>query len=89
MKKIVFGFIACGVAVVATSALAEPRITTAPPDQTLVQRIQHFGWPDRPSGPGGPPYSGVNSCDAVQEVCGSRWVPGGLNYSRCMLQLGC
>jgi len=89
MKKIVFGLIACGAGVVATSAVAEPSFRTVPPVQSMIQRTQHFGWPDRPSGPGGPPYYGVNSCDAVQEMCANQWQVGGPYFNRCMALRGC
>ncbi len=89
MKKIVFGLIACGAGVVATSAVAEPSFTKVPPVQSMIQRTQHFGWPDRPGGPGGWPAYGTNSCDAVQAMCADQWQVGGPYYSRCMALRGC
>lgn len=88
MKKIVFGLIACGAGVVATSAIAEPSFTKVPPVQSMFQRTQHFGWPDRPGGPGGWPNY-VNSCDAVQLSCADQWQVGSRIYDRCMALRGC
>lgn len=83
MKKIVF--IAFGSSMIATTAIAEPRITTAPAVQSMVQQVQHYGWPDRPGGPG-PVWSG---CNSVQQICAQRWIPGGHRYNRCMALRGC
>lgn len=90
MKKIVFGLIACGAGVVATSVAAAPSIgvTAMPPAQSMIKRTQHFGWPDRPGGPGGWPNY-VNTCDAVQLSCADQWQVGSRIYDRCMALRGC
>jgi hypothetical protein len=86
MKKIVFGFIAFSSSVIATAAMAAPKIPTAPAAQSMVQQAQHFGWPDRPGGPGG---WGEGVCYGVQQMCAQQWIPGDQQYNLCMASRGC
>ncbi len=88
MKSIMFGLVACGAGVLATSAMAQPRISIAPSARPMVQNVQKFGWPDRPGGPGGTPYYAIN-CEAVQVTCADQWEVGGHYYNRCMWLNGC
>ncbi|WP_325025885.1 hypothetical protein [Hyphomicrobium sp.] len=88
MKSITIGLIACAAGVFAQAAIADPRISVAPAARPLVHKVQKFGWPDRPGGPGGTPYYAVN-CEATQASCARQWEVGGYFYNRCMWLEGC
>lgn len=91
MRKIVFGFIAFSSSVIATVAVAEPRLTTAPTVSPMIQQAQGGPPPPPPGvGPPPPPPGGPAwGCDSVQQMCTNQWGMGGFWFNRCMWLRGC
>ena len=92
MRKCLFGSLALGSALIATSAWAHP--APAPlSSQSIVQDVGHRGWGGPRWGYGyGPGFGygyGYRGCGRARHICADRWGWGGPGFRRCMWRHGC